>query len=237
MASCTERTRQATDETHPLNGHLRVVPRLKSRKSVMTCTKPIDTTTKAARLELWRDRLEPLDARGHLDISADEHLPAGAENPWTTWRALNRLRTQVGRSRVNMLKWGFSNEPETCDSGIRQTMQHLLVCPMMDTACSPQDLTTANDIAISCAKHWEGIIWRIYGSWWKDKNDDDCPAFSPICHSRLFKSIMGFMLDLEGYYINQLPKIIILTMSNSYALDHYTISRHYKVFFNLSIGI
>ena len=158
VASRTERTRQATDERHPLNGHLGVVPRLKSRKSFMTCTKPIDTTTKAARLELWRERPEPLDARVHIDISADEHLPAGAEKPWTTWKALNRLRTQVGRSRVNMLKWGFSTEPETCDCGIRQTMQHLLVCPMMDTACSPQDLTTANDIAIGCARHWEGTI-------------------------------------------------------------------------------
>ena len=140
------------------NGHLGVVPRLKSRKSFMTCTKPINTTAKAARLELWRERLEPLDARVHLNISADEHLPAGAENPWTTWKALNRLRTQVGRSRLNMLKWGFSNEQETCDCGIRQTMQHLLVCPMMDTACCPRDLTTANDIAIDCARHWEGTL-------------------------------------------------------------------------------
>ena len=158
VASRTERTRQATDERHPLNGHLGVVPRLKSRKTFMTCTKPIYTTAKAARLELWRERLEPLDTRVHLDISADEHLPAGAEKPWKTWKALNRLRTQVGRSRVNMLKWGFSTEPETCDCGIRQTMQHLLVCPLMDTACSPQDLPTANDIAIGCARHWEGTI-------------------------------------------------------------------------------
>ena len=52
-------------------------------------------------------------------------------------------------------------------------MQHLLVCPLMDTACSIQDLSTANGIAIGCAKHWEGTIWRTYGSWWKDKNDDD----------------------------------------------------------------
>ena len=159
MASRTERTRQATDERHPPNGHLGVVPRLESRKSVMTCTKPINTTAKAARLELWRDRLEPLETRVHLDINADEHLPAGAENPWTTWKALKRLRTQVGRSRVNMLKWGFSNEPETCDCGIRQTMQQrIMVCPMMDTACSPQDLTTANDIAIGCARHWEDTL-------------------------------------------------------------------------------
>ena len=129
VESRTERTRQDTDKRHSLNGHLAVVPRLKSRKSFMTCTMPINTTAKAARLELWRERLEPLDARVHLNISADEHLPAGTENPWTTRKALNRLRTQVGRSRVNMLKWGFSNEQETCDCGIRQTMQHLLVCP------------------------------------------------------------------------------------------------------------
>ncbi len=37
---------------------------------------------------IW-ERLEPLDASVHLNISADEHLPAGAEKPWTTWKALN----------------------------------------------------------------------------------------------------------------------------------------------------
>ena len=114
----------------------------------------IDSTT-SAKIACYT---KPLDASVHLNISADEHLPAGADYPWTTWKALNRLRTQVGRSRVNMSKWGYSNETETCDCGIRQTMQHLLVCPMMNTACSPQDLTTANDIAIGCARHWEGTI-------------------------------------------------------------------------------
>ena len=114
------------------------------------------------------ERLEPLDASVHLKICADEHLPAGAENRWPTWKALNRLRTQVGRSRANnMLKWGYSNEQEICDIGIRQTMQRLLVCPMamMSTACTPQgqvqDLATANDIAIGCARHcWEGTIFN-----------------------------------------------------------------------------
>ena len=135
-----------------------MVSRLKSRKSFIKSTEPINTTAKSARLELCRERLEPLDASVHVNISADEHLPAGAGNPWTTWKELNRLRTQVGRSRVNMLKWGFSNEQETCDCGISQTMQHPLVCLMMDTACSPHDLTMANVIAVGCARHWEGTI-------------------------------------------------------------------------------
>ena len=40
-------------------------------------------------------------------LTSDEHLSAGAENLWTTWKALNRLRTQVGLSRVNMLERDF----------------------------------------------------------------------------------------------------------------------------------
>ena len=66
VASRTERTRQTMDERHPLNGHLGMVPRLKSRKSFIKCTESINTTAKAARLELWRERLEPLDASVHL---------------------------------------------------------------------------------------------------------------------------------------------------------------------------
>ena len=135
---------------------LRVV--IYSRNRFIKCTEPINTTAKPARMELWRERLEPLDARVHLNINADELLPVRAENPWTTWKALNRLRTQVDRTRVHMSKWGYSNETETCDCGIRQTMQHLLVCPMMDTSCSLRDLTTAHGIAIGCARHWEGTI-------------------------------------------------------------------------------
>ena len=132
VTSRTERTRQTTDQRHPLNGHIEVVPLLESRKSFIKCTEPINTTAKAARMELLRERLELLDASVHHNISPDEPLPADK-----TWKAFNRLRTQVGRSIMNMLKWGFSNEQETRDCGIRQTMQHLLVCPMMDTACSP----------------------------------------------------------------------------------------------------
>ena len=63
---------------------------------------------------------------------------AGAENPLTTWKALNRLRT------------------ETCDCGIRHadpaTCTGLYI---MGTACSTQDLTTANGMVIGCARHCE----------------------------------------------------------------------------------
>ena len=84
VSSRTERTRQTSEQRRPLNGHIGVVPRLKSRKSLIKCTELINMTAKAARMELWRERLEPLEASVHLNISADEHLPAGAENPWIT---------------------------------------------------------------------------------------------------------------------------------------------------------
>ena len=68
--------------------------------------------------------------------------------------------------RLTWQKWtcGNSNDSETCDCGIRQTMQHLLVCPMMNTACSTQDLTTANGFAIGCARHWEDTIWHQHAT-------------------------------------------------------------------------
>ena len=58
--------------------------------------------------------------------AADEHLPAGSENPWTTWKALDRLRTQVGRSilkvkdRVCFVCTRFQHlDLNECDVGVR----------------------------------------------------------------------------------------------------------------------
>ena len=62
------------------NGHFGVVPRLKSRNSFIKYDEHITTTAKSARMVLWRERHEPLDASVHRNISADEHLPDGEEN-------------------------------------------------------------------------------------------------------------------------------------------------------------
>ena len=156
VASRTERTRQTTDQRHPLNGHLGVVLRLKSRKCVIKSTESINTTAKAARLDLWRERREPLDANVHLNISADEHLPAGAENPWTTWKALNRLRTQVGGQEWTCWSGDFptNKKPVTVASG--RPCSTYWSAPWWTLSALPQDLTTANGIAIGCARHWGG---------------------------------------------------------------------------------
>ena len=109
LASRTERKRQTTDQRHPLKGHLGVVQRLKSRKSFNKCTEPINMTAKAARMELWRERLEPLDVSVHLNISPDEHLSAGAEYPW-----------QPGRHSTGCVH-RLAGQEWTCYSGDFQT--------------------------------------------------------------------------------------------------------------------
>jgi len=54
-----------------------------------------------------------------------------------------------------MLNWRYSNDCDNCDCGDRQTMQHILICELMENAF---DLTEANFVAMKCAKHGEQII-------------------------------------------------------------------------------
>ena len=100
-----ERTRQATDERHPLNGHIGVVPRLKSRKSFMLCTKP---STRLRKLPDW--------SYGENDSS-----------PWTpecilTWVLTNtsqlvqRIPGQPGRHSTGCVH-RLAGQEWTCCSG------------------------------------------------------------------------------------------------------------------------
>ena len=86
VLSRTERTRQATDERHPLNGHIGVVPRLKSRKSFRTA---LSQSTLLRKLPAW--------SYGEID-----------SNPWTpeciltsvltnTFQLAQRIPGQPGR--------------------------------------------------------------------------------------------------------------------------------------------
>ena len=59
VVSRAERTRPTTDHKAPTQWTYQSGARLKSRKSFITCTGPITTTAKAARLELWKERLGP----------------------------------------------------------------------------------------------------------------------------------------------------------------------------------
>ena len=95
----------ATDTRHPMYGYIPVLQRLKSRHSFTKCVEPLSMEPSKARCKLWSEEV----SLPNLFVSPVENLPAGHKLPWPTWKSLNRLRTQVGRSKENMSRWGFSD--------------------------------------------------------------------------------------------------------------------------------
>ena len=81
-----------------------------------------------------------------------------------TWKSLNRLCTGMGRSKTNLSKWGYAARRYiACECGTsEQTMQHLLRCPLLENECSLEDLATANEKALNCARAWPNI-WPSSG--------------------------------------------------------------------------
>ena len=94
-----------------------------------------------------------------LPIPTSEQLAPGHKSEWKLWKSLNRLRTCMGRSKSNLSKWGYADTADTaCECGTsEQTMQHLLRCPLLENECSLEDLATANEKALHCARAWPNI--------------------------------------------------------------------------------
>ena len=98
-----ERTRQTIDARHQLFHHRPAASRLKSRKSFMRRTvTPFDSSASNSRLQLWKDSLTDVTASVKMGLQVAESLPAGSGEDWFCWRALNRLRTGVGRAKTLM---------------------------------------------------------------------------------------------------------------------------------------
>ena len=78
---------------------------------------------------------------------------------WLCWRALNGLRTGVGRAKTVMRRWGYLDDAQSvdCDCGEPQTMAHLLSCRLLDEACTADDLATVTERAKACARKWEKL--------------------------------------------------------------------------------
>ena len=156
VACRMERTRQTTDAKHQLFHHQPAASRLKSRKSFMRTVTPLDSSASSSRLRLWKD--VPASVKMGLEVA--ESLPAGSEEDWLCWRALNRLRTRVGRAKTVMRRWGYLDDAQSvdCDCGEPQTMAHLHSCHLLDEACTADDLATVTERAKACARKWEKIV-------------------------------------------------------------------------------
>ena len=127
-----ERTRQ-TPDTNLLFHHQPAACRLKSRKSFMRTVTPLDSSASSSRLQLWKDSLTDVPPSVKMGLEEAESLPVGSGEDWLCWRALNRLRTGVGRAKR---RWGYLNDAQSveCDCGEPQTMVHLLSCRLLDEA-------------------------------------------------------------------------------------------------------
>ena len=159
VASRTERRRQADDTRHPCHNHQPAPSRLKSRKSFLHEVQPLSQPPQTARLTLWEEQRSAKQHLAKLPIPTSEQLAPGHKSEWKLWKSLNRLRTGMGRSKTNMSKWGYADTADTaCECGTsEQTMQHLLRCPLLENECSLEDLATANEKALHCARAWPNI--------------------------------------------------------------------------------
>ncbi|KAG7299565.1 hypothetical protein JYU34_016540 [Plutella xylostella] len=154
VASSAERAKM-DDTRHPMHGFIPAPQRLPSRRSFMKCVDPLNTSQAQARCALWRQKVSlPTPF-----VQPSENLPPGHKLPWETWKSLNRLRTQVGRSKDNMARWGFTDAQNlNCLCEAPQTMVHLTSCPACPYTCTREELMTATSGAVSVAQFWACII-------------------------------------------------------------------------------
>ena len=148
VACRMKRTRQPTDARHQLFHHQPAASRLKSRKSFMRTGTPLDSSASSSRLRLWKDSLTDVPASVKMGLEVAESVQAGSGEDWRCWRALNRLRTGVGRAKT-MMRWGYIDDAQSvdCDCGEPHTMAHLLSCRLLHEACTADDLATVTERA------------------------------------------------------------------------------------------
>ena len=114
----------------------------------MRTVTPLDSSASSSRLRLWKDSLTDVPASIKMRLEVAESLPAGFEEDWLCWRALNRLRTGVGRAKTVMRRWGYLDDAQSVDCD----------CGELDEACTADDLATVTERAKACARKWEKIV-------------------------------------------------------------------------------
>ena len=114
VAANADRCLQEDDPRHPLHGQRPAKHRLSSRNSFLDSTEALSTSKQDAHTTLWIEEWNALGERSaewrDRVIIPNEHLASGTDEPWSTWRSLNRLRVQKGRCRALMKSWKLSHQ-------------------------------------------------------------------------------------------------------------------------------
>ena len=122
--------------------------RLKSKKSFLHTTPPLNMPSEEMRIELWKNRLRECPLKLGFNIEPGEALAPDHQASWKEWRCLSRLQTGTVKTRSTLAKWGFHNGPTLCKCGTADdTAEHLLGCPLFSQKCSRDDLSAFNNIA------------------------------------------------------------------------------------------
>lgn len=78
-----------------------------------------------------------------------------------SWKTLNRLRTETGRTAGNLKKWGMKKD-EKREYGEKRDADHLFACPLLPVKCRKEDFVTIADISdkaiqIAACREGKGI--------------------------------------------------------------------------------
>ena len=110
-------------------------------------------------MEQWIDKLKFNPLSVDMGIQLSQSLPPKSNALWPTWKTLNWHGSGVGRTKANLIKWGYHTGNPSCNCGTEaQTMEHLLHCPLLKTPCSRDNLSIFNDTAQKCVKLWQSTI-------------------------------------------------------------------------------
>ena len=126
---------------------------LPSRNRFLDSTEALTTSKQDARTTLWVEEWNALIGDRSTEwrdrgIIPKEYLASGTDDPWSTWRSLNRLRVQKGHCRAMMKMWKLSHT-DVCDYGERHTicliLWHVLmppIAPGQTCLCQPLSVST-----------------------------------------------------------------------------------------------
>src|SRR5271163_220326 len=136
-------------------GHQPPAARLKSRKSFLRSTTALERSPALERMDRWRQKCEGVIKEVRPGLA--ETLPPGEQCNYGVWRALNRLRSGVGRCGEDIVRWGFGGY-DKCGCGVLQTRDHFRDCRLNPVRCSKEDLVNTTDRALAVAQYWSGRI-------------------------------------------------------------------------------
>ena len=109
-----ERQKQSTREPHSLFGQIPATKRLTSRHCFLPNVQSRNFLENVIRYSEWRKRLINTPYIGITNLH--EEMAKGYDNPKTTWKCLNRLRTGYTCKKTQQKKWKLYTGDTTCDS-------------------------------------------------------------------------------------------------------------------------